>query len=275
MPITDKVKISIVISVYNCDTYLSEAIESILSQTFTDWELLICDDGSMDNTYSIGRKYKQLYPNKIRLMRLHRNCKQAVARNKCLERANGKYIAIMDGDDTCDSERLEKEYSFLESHPEVDFAGTGMKIFDENGAWGVSIPKKNPERTDFVKGSPFCAATCLYRKEVIDAIDGYREGKKYWRLEDLDLFVRLYANGFTGMNIQEPLYNYREYKEAIGRRNLIMRISRALYVKEIVKLLELPTWMQLYGLKVLALGLLPQKIYSVLHRLKYRFKVSA
>lgn len=265
--------ISVVMSVYNCAPYLSKSIDCLLRQTFTSWELIICDDGSTDDTYFIAKTYKKQYPDRIRLIRLRKNFKQAVARNLCIERAVGKYVAIMDGDDTCDSERLEREYRYLEKHPDADFVGTGMRIFDENGYWGISIPKVSPSRRDFIMGSSFCAATCLFRREALRAVGGYRAGKKYWRLEDMDLFIRLYAAGFKGANIQEPLYNYREYQDVIKRRNLRTRISSALYVRDIVRLLELPVWMNVYGLKILILGLLPRRLYTMLHRWKYKDSV--
>ena len=265
----NEIKISVIMSLYNCAPYLSESINSIINQTITEWELIVCDDGSTDDTYLIAKRYKQLYPEKIRLMRLRRNCKQAIARNKCIERARGKYIVIMDGDDTCDPERLQKEYDFLEINPEFDFVGTGMRFVDEHGIWGISLPKKYPSKTDFMKSSPFCAPTCMFRKRVIDAVGGYQEGKKYWRVEDVDLFVRLYANGYFGANIPEPLYNYREYKETIARRNFRTRIHRAKYAIEIVQVLKLPKKNVIYGLRALAIGLLPRNVYMMLHRWKY------
>ena len=253
--------VSVIMSVYNCALYLAEAIESILGQTFTDWELIICDDGSSDDSLSVAVRYAEQYPGKIRVILLEKNSGQAVARNRCLALARGKYVATMDGDDTCDSERLKKEYDFLEKHPEVYFVGTGMTIFDEDGTWGASIPKENPEAKDFTKRMPFCAATCLFRREALEAVGGYREEAKYRRLEDVDLFVRLYAHGFTGMNIPEPLYDYREYRETIGRRSLNVRLKTALYVREIVSL---------FGVRNLLVGLLPRGLYRALHHLKYR-----
>ncbi len=262
--------VSVIMSIYNCALYLAEAIESILGQTFTGWELIICDDGSSDDSFSVAERYAEQYPGKIRVIRLEKNSGQAVARNRCLALARGKYVATMDGDDTCDPERLKKELECLMSHPEIDFVGTGMTIFDEDGAWGASIPKENPEAKDFTKGMPFCAATCLFRREALEAVGGYREEAKYRRLEDVDLFVRLYAHGFTGMNIREPLYDYREYRATLGRRSLRVRLKRAVYVSEIVKLLKLPAWMSLFGVRDLLVGILPRGLYRALHHLKYR-----
>ena len=262
--------VSVIMSVYNCALYLAEAIESILGQTFTGWELIICDDGSSDDSFSVAERYAEQHPGKIRVIRLEKNSGQAVARNRCLALAKGKYVATMDGDDTCDPERLKKELECLMSHPEIDFVGTGMTIFDEDGVWGASIPKENPEAKDFMKRMPFCAATCLFRREALEAVGGYREEAKYRRLEDVDLFVRLYAHGFTGMNIREPLYDYREYRATIGRRSFRVRLKVAVYVSEIVKLLKLPAWMCLFGVRGLLVGLLPRGLYRALHRKYHR-----
>ena len=120
-----------------------------------------------------------------------------------------------------------------------------------------------------MRGTPFCAATCMFRKAALDEVGGYREDKRYWRLEDVDLFVRLYAGGFKGVNISEPLYNYREYRDTIKRRTFAGRIQAMSYTRECVALLGLPSWMALYGVRSLFVGLLPRRVYVALHRWKY------
>ncbi len=114
-------KISVIMSVYNGEKYLAEAIESVRSQTFKDWELIAVDDCSADNTKKILDKYSELdsrikvYPNEV-------NMKLPSSLNKALALAKGKYIVRMDADDICLADRFEKQYEFMESNPEVDLS---------------------------------------------------------------------------------------------------------------------------------------------------------
>ena len=110
-------KISIIMGIYNCEKTLPEAIESILAQTYTNWELIMCDDCSTDNTYSIAKKYQEKYTDKIILVRNNENCRLAYSLNHCLKYASGKYIARMDGDDISLPHRFERQIEFLEKNP--------------------------------------------------------------------------------------------------------------------------------------------------------------
>ena len=111
-------KISILMGIYNCAPTLPEAIDSILAQTCTDWELILCDDGSKDDTYAVAERYRQQYPDKIKLLKNPQNLGLNMTLNNCLAVAEGTYIARMDGDDFSVSDRFQKELDFLESHPE-------------------------------------------------------------------------------------------------------------------------------------------------------------
>ena len=126
-------KVSIIMGIYNCEQTLGEAIESIVAQNFSDWELILCDDGSQDLTYKVARKYQQLYPQKIVLLQNKKNMGLNYTLNYCLKKAKGEFIARMDGDDVCVNTRLEKEVQFLEQHPEFAVVSSPMIMFDEKG----------------------------------------------------------------------------------------------------------------------------------------------
>ena len=100
-------KISVILPVYNCGATLTDAIESIIKQTFSDWELIICDDCSTDESYQIALNYENMYPDKIKVLRNDKNLMIAKSLNRCLKASCGEYIARMDGDDTCDEKRFE------------------------------------------------------------------------------------------------------------------------------------------------------------------------
>ena len=121
-------KISVIMAIYNCAEYLPDAIESILNQTYTDWELILCDDASIDNTYEVAKKYRDNYPDKIILIRNKENRKLSYSLNKCLKHATGKYVARMDGDDKCLPERFERQVAYLKAHPEYEETTSWKKV---------------------------------------------------------------------------------------------------------------------------------------------------
>lgn len=260
------IKISVIMCAYNCGPYIEEAIESILEQTVSCWELLICDDSSTDNTWQIIEQYVKRYPNRIKAFRNLKNRKQGYSRNRCLKYASGKYVAIMDGDDRCSSERLKKQYDFLESHPEFAVVGTAMSIFDENGVWGESIPDQEVLSHDLARDSGFIAASCMFRKEALDIIGRYNADQRYFYVEDYDLFQRLYAKGYIGANLPEKLYQYREYRETIKRRDMTHRLRGAMLSIRAVKMFHLPKYMYVHAFYRVAVGLIPQNMYIFLHR---------
>ena len=92
-------KVSIIMGIYNCAATLPEAIDSILAQTFPDWQLVLCDDGSKDNTYAVAKAYQERIPDKIILLQNEQNMGLNHTLNRCLQAATGEYVARMDGDD--------------------------------------------------------------------------------------------------------------------------------------------------------------------------------
>ena len=119
--------------IYNCASTLQEALDSLYTQTFQDFEIILCDDGSKDNTYEIALENQKHHPN-IVLLRNECNMGLNKTLNNCLAVAKGEYIARMDGDDDCVPKRFEKQIGFLESHPEFQITSCPMKLFDET--WG-------------------------------------------------------------------------------------------------------------------------------------------
>ena len=217
-------KVSIIMGIYNCAATLPEAIDSILAQTFSDWQLVLCDDGSKDSTYTVAESYQEKFPNKIVLLQNERNMGLNHTLNRCLQIANGEYVARMDGDDISLPTRLEKEARFLDAHPEYAIVSTPMFFFDENGDWGRSYAIEKPTKLDFIKHSPVhCHAPCMIRKEAYLAVGGYTEDKRMLRFEDVNLWYKLYARGYSGYNLNEPLYKMRDDRAAASRRSFNVR----------------------------------------------------
>lgn len=264
--ISQKPLVSVIMGIYNCESTLSDAIESILNQTFTDWELIMCDDGSTDNTYQVALGYLNLYPDKIVLIRNNNNRGLNHTLNRCLNVAKGEYIARMDGDDICSPERFEVEVNELNKSPEISIVSTDMGYFDEFGLWGACSCPEYPMPKDFMTGTPFCHAPCMVRKEAYDNVHGYTEGKRFLRVEDYHLWLKMYVAGYKGKNIHHKLYYMRDDRNAYSRRKFIYRLNES-YVKILaIKKFKFPVFYYIYALKPILVGLLPRKIYDYLHK---------
>lgn len=213
-------KISVLMGIYNCENTLSDAIESIIAQTYTNWELILCDDCSTDGTYKLAGQYAEKYPDKIKLLKNERNSYLAFTLNHCLEVASGEYVARMDGDDKCVPERFEKQVEFLKTHPDVVLVGTGMQRFYNDGSIGAvaCCPPEPDKFTPHYNGPSFNHATILAYKYVFDKLGGYTVCPRTVRGQDRDLWFRFFNEGYKGANMQEPLYWVREDVEAIKRR---------------------------------------------------------
>ena len=262
------VNISILMGIYNCAGTLPEAVDSILAQTYTDWELILCDDGSIDGTYSVAESYRDRFPEKIILIKNERNLGLNHTLNHCLSHAKGEYIARMDADDICLPDRLEKEVEFLNTHPEYAIVSCPMLYFDEKGDWGRGTSIAYPEKMDFVKGTPFCHAPCMVRAEAYRAVGGYSEDPRTLRAEDYYLWFCMYAAGFRGANLQEPLYKMRDDENAYKRRKFRYALNEAYVRFAGYRMLKLPLRSYLFVLRPIAVNLLPKGIYRLLHHKK-------
>ena len=259
-------KVSVIMGIYDVGDTLEAAIESLIKQTFHDFEIILCDDGSRDNTFEIASKYKELYPNKIVLLKNDNNMGLNYTLNRCLAMAKGEYIARMDGDDICLKDRFEKQVSFLDNNPEFAIVSSAMIHFDENGDFRVTKKNEYPSRIDFVKSNPFCHAPVMIRADAYRTVKGYTIDKRMLRVEDVNLWFKLYAAGFKGYNIQEPLYKMRDDREASSRRKFKYRINSTYTRIKGFRSINMPLRYYPYTIIPIIVGLLPKFIYNKLHR---------
>lgn len=264
-------KISIIMGVFNCANTLPEAIESIINQTYTNWVFIICDDGSSDNTYKIAKRYETLYPGRFVVVKNEQNLGLNKTLNKCLDLADGDYVARMDGDDISVPVRFEKEVEVLNQHPEYAIVSSHMVTFDENGEWGCIKTLETPEIRDFPTHVPmFCHAPCMIRREAFLDVQGYTEDKRLLRVEDYNLWYKFYAKGYRGYNIQEPLYKMRDDRNALHRRTPQARINGIYATFLGFRMLHLPVWMYVYAIKNSIIELvkiiLPDSVYEYFHK---------
>lgn len=263
-------KVSVIMGIYNCAATLSEAIDSILAQTYTDWELIMCDDGSTDNTFETAKEYCSGLPERIILLRNEKNMGLNYTLNRCLEKARGEYIARMDGDDVSLPERFETELAVLENQQDIAIVSTAMTYFDESGDWGQCRVIEQPKASDFIAGTPFCHAPCMVRKTAYDLVGGYTEDSRFLRVEDYDLWVKMYAAGLRGRNLTQPLYKMRDDRDAFSRRKFKYRINEVRVKAKAIRLLHLSKMNYFTVFRPIAVGLLPRWLYTKLHQMRFR-----
>ncbi len=207
--------VSVIMPVFNGEKYLAEAIESILSQTFTDFELIIVDDGSQDGSADIIRDYAQ-EDGRIRLLQHHENQGRADARNTGIADSHGSLIAMMDCDDISLPERLEKQVAFLENNPEIGGLGTQGMFIGTDSEYLQDIHKP-VQHADIVWQhffhNAFLQASIMLRREFLCAVGGYEPGRRF--VDDQMLITSLLHNAnIRFANLPEKLYGYRQHEQA-------------------------------------------------------------
>lgn len=211
-----QVPISVVMPVYNADRYIESAIRSILNQTLKDFEFIIINDCSNDNSLRVINKYLSI-DKRIKLIQNKINMGICKTLNIGIETARGKYIARMDADDWSYPYRLEKQFEFMEKNIEVGVSGGTMVIIDQNnkiiGKREYALDDKNI-RSKIFRYSPFSHPSIMIRKEILRRSGLY--DSKFEHAEDYDLYFRIgkYSK-FANLNL--PLIKYRSIEGSITK----------------------------------------------------------
>jgi glycosyltransferase involved in cell wall biosynthesis len=186
-------RVTVLMTVYNDERYVGEAVESILAQTFGDFELVIVDDGSTDRTPEVLQRYRSLDA-RLRVL-TQPNAGTAISANLGLSRSRGEYIARIDSDDISLPERLALEVDYLDRHPEVALVGGGAYLID---SVGNVIGRRNitPRYPKLALRSRciYQQSDVMFRREVVLGLGGYRarlHGATYSGAEDYDLWLRI------------------------------------------------------------------------------------
>ena len=207
--------VSIIMPSYNSEKFISKTIESVINQTYERWEIIIVDDCSPDNSNQIIEKYCK-NDSRIKLIKLEQNSGPAVARNRAIEEAKGRYIAFLDADDLWLPEKLEKQLEFMQKN-NMAFTYSGYKLVDEDdNALGVFIPRKELTYEDILKTNDIGCLTAIY--------DVQKLGKIYMpnilKRQDYGLWLKILKQIGKTKGIVEPLAVYRIRKNSVSSNKL-------------------------------------------------------
>lgn len=210
-------KVTVLMAVYNGERYLGEAIESILAQSFTDFEFIIINDGSTDLSRHIILTHRDP---RIRLVDNSDNVGLTKSLNRGLALARGEYVARQDADDRSYGERLSRQVVFLDANPDIVLMGTQTRIIDENG----KVVKGKGEHKalnhlgisyQLLFGNPFTHSSVMFRRSIIlDKFSGYDES--YWYNQDFELWSRVIAGAQTA-NLPDILVDFRNHSLSVSK----------------------------------------------------------
>lgn len=256
----DQPTVSIIISVHNGGDTLVKALESIESQTFTDYEVLIVNDASTDNTQSLLRKWQSKFPpKKCILIDNSENIGLTKSLNKGIEKASGKFIARLDHDDTWDQEKLRKQINFFRSHPDHGIVGTWYTNHGKSKSKKVELPVSDKEiKRNIFRKNPFGHSCVVFKKTLWEKSGRYDERLRHG--QDLDLWFRFLP--LTKMaNIPEILC-HRQIHETVNKP-LQMKTHIKTTMKYIRKY-NAPLASYLYLIEPLLVMLTPKRIRQAL-----------
>lgn len=266
----DNIRVSVIMAVYNSDfSKLKRAVNSILNQTYSDIEFVICDNASTNGTFEF---LKNIEDHRIVLMKNNENMGQTYSLNRCLNIARGEYIARMDDDDISENDRIEKQVTFLDEHPEYGIVGCNSWLIDNNGIWGESIMPEYPCKKDLLFTVTHLHPSIMVRKSELLKINGYRDLKRTRLCQDYDLYMRLYASGVRAYNIQDKLFYYNQTSQTFLKRTFKERFNEVICRYEGFRLLGLYPVGFLYLLKPLVAFFIPNNIKQ--RRLERKYGVN-
>lgn len=207
--------------VYNGDQYLKQAIESVLDQTFSDFEFIIINDGSTDRSLETVESYAKQDP-RIKIIKNEKNLGIQKSLNIGIKKSRGDFVTRIDHDDIwCDEDKLKKQIEFLEQNPDHALVGTGMICIDPDGTKINSLQYKNTNREirdHMLLSNQFAHPSVLIRKEALDKVGLYSEDNQYKNVEDYELWLRL-GKKYKLANLPDYCIEYRINSKGISLKN--------------------------------------------------------
>jgi glycosyltransferase involved in cell wall biosynthesis len=208
--------VSVVIPVYNGERYLASAMDSILAQSFGDFEIILVDDGSTDRTMEIVHLYRKKAAGRLRTVITRPNKGIVVSLNEGVDECRGEFIARMDADDISRPERFMLQVQYLSENPECVLVGSRVLLIDPEGApireWVSELTHDEIDSAHLNRQWPVVHPSVMMRRQPLQQLGGYRQ--QYETLEDLDLFLRLAEVGRLA-NLPQVLLDYRQHFSSI------------------------------------------------------------
>lgn len=231
-------KISVIMSVYNCDKYIQQSVESVMNQTYTDFEFIIIDDGSLDNTATILSHYQSLDA-RIRVFS-RENKGVYFSLNEALSYSTGNYIAVMDGDDIWYENKLKEQVQYMNLHKDIDILGTFVDIFgedyDENfielERWfNLSLNHKENERIFLENNCCIAHPSVIIKREIINTLGGYDDR---FFCGDYNLWLRAIKAGFRIDKLEKKLVKVRRRKDSISKKqNMNFDMTKHMFMNKL------------------------------------------
>ncbi len=220
-------KVSVIMPVYNGEKYLREAVDSILSQTLADFELIIIDDGSTDKTAEIVNSYQDA---RVIYIKNENNLGISRSLNRGLELAQGEYIARMDADDISLPTRLEKQIDYMERHPQIVVCGTRLSLFGaQNMNWYTSELHKEL-KVDLLFSCCLAHPTIMFKCDAVKSGE-VRYDTNFNGMEDYELWTRLIKKHRFGC-VPEILFKYRTHSKQVTQNHNDNYIKKMALIKE-------------------------------------------
>lgn len=253
-------RVSAIITTYNEEEFIRTAVESILEQTISDFEIVVVDDGSKDSTKNILKEYERL--DKMRIFFLE-HIGRSPALNEAIDRSRGKYIAIVDPDDLSRNNRFKRQADFLDNNPDVGIVGSAYRAENEirSESYVREYPTSDTEiRRAMAKYIPIPHSSMMARREALVRAGLYDSTKQF--IVDLDLMIRV-ATQYKMANIPEPLIT-RKIRSESSFHSMFSSFDRQLQLFKLnnkaVRILDLPTYRYLYSFGHLLYHYLPNRI---------------
>jgi teichuronic acid biosynthesis glycosyltransferase TuaG len=210
--------VSIITPAFNSEKFIQETIESVLAQTYQNWEMVIVDDGSKDNTVTLVKTYTET-DSRIKLIELKENSGPAVTRNTAIKHSKGRYLAFLDSDDQWLPDKLEKQLQFMQVH-QVAFSFTSYKVVDEKGTETGSIIEV-PEKVTYeelLKNNVIGCLTVMLDREKIGEVEMLNIRTR----QDYVLWLHVTKKGFPAYGLKEVLAKYRIVETSISSNKVKM-----------------------------------------------------
>lgn len=262
-------KVSVVMSVFNAEKFLREAIFSVLGQSFSDFEFIIIDDHSTDQSLKIIKKIKD---KRIKIIKNNKQLGMARSLNRGIERAAGEFIARMDADDLCHQDRFKRQFYYLKKNKNVAFCGSWVNLINKTGE--KIGEKRNPSNyAEIIKiimfSNPFIHPSVMIRKKVLDKVGFYDPNLEC--AEDYDLFLRI-AKCYRATNLPFFLLNYRVSAYSISFRQYKKMEKNALKARwKAIWQYGYSRKNLVYLIRPLISSFFPQNIKQVYYRKTFKF----